>query len=337
VRVAYDGVIKPFSAVWDSTRYGWVSTSDGVLVLSEPDGASTWLPSNDTASDAAIFDVTVTVPKSLQVVGNGRLMSRKTTGATTAWRWRTDDPQAPYLATIAIGQYDFIGRKGLPKVAILDALDRRMPAEFTARARSSLSKQASMITFLQKYFGPYPFKNAGGIVSQTYLGYALETQTRPVYAGFIDDAVVLHELAHQWVGNSVRLARWKDIWLNEGFATYAEWLWLESRGGPTALQSARDVYDDIELDWSVNVADPRPELMFDQAVYERGALVLAMLRKEIGDAKFFSLLKTWTTANRGKPVTTEAFIAAAEKVAGRSLTSLFSTWLRSPVQPPTGP
>jgi aminopeptidase N len=191
---------------------------------------------------------------------------------------------------------------------------------------------------LEEWFGPYPFTVAGGIVDDVPdLGFALENQTRPVYSPvFFSDAdsgatVVVHELAHQWAGDSVRLAAWQHIWLNEGFATYAEWLWAEHEGTSTPQEQ----FDQLAALpagnplWQVPIGDPGPESdqLFAAATYSRGAMTLQALRTEVGDDAFAEILRQWFDSEAGEAVTTDDFIALAEEVSGQQLDDLFAEWL----------
>jgi len=208
---------------------------------------------------------------------------------------------------------------------------------------ASLAGQPQTIAFLASVFGPYPFSTAGGIVDIAPIGFALETQTRPIYstAFFTDlqsgENVVVHELAHQWTGDHLTIARWRDIWLNEGFATYAEWLWTEADGRETA-QEIFDAYaDGIPADdpfWTTIIGHPQSaDLLFDSAIYDRGAMTLHALRTAIGDRAFFRLLRVWVGEQGGGHVTIEEFIATAERVSGMQLDALFETWLFTPAKP----
>jgi hypothetical protein len=209
-------------------------------------------------------------------------------------------------------------------------------------ARGSLDRQPEIIGFLADVFGRYPFRSAGGIVpDEERLGFALETQTRPVYSQlfFSDpisgDSVVVHELAHQWFGDSLALERWRDIWLNEGFATYAEWLWSEREG----LDTAQELFDfgaGIPADnpfWSVVIGDPGPSQLFDRAVYNRGAMTLHALRLQVGDEAFFRTVRWWAALKSGRNVATEEFVALAERVSRQDLDAFFTTWLYTPEKP----
>jgi hypothetical protein len=207
---------------------------------------------------------------------------------------------------------------------------------------ASLEREGEIVDFLSSVFGQYPFSASGGIVDDVEFGFALENQTRPVYSPVFwtipgqGDIVVAHELAHQWYGDSLTLAAWKHIWLNEGFATYAEWLWSEHEGQATVQESFEGLYSAIPEDdpfWSVVIGDPTPEFLFDFAVYGRGAMTLQQLRLAVGDDDFFEILQRWAKSRAGQNVTTGQFIALAERVSGEDLDELFDTWLFTPGKP----
>jgi aminopeptidase N len=223
------------------------------------------------------------------------------------------------------------GPGGLPIVNAVDAdLDQ-------AAAAAVLARQPAMIEFFTGVFGPYPFGSFGAVVDDDEdPGYALENQTRPIYSGVPDESTVAHELAHQWVGNKITPRLWRDIWLNEGFATYAEWLWAEANGGPTPQQQFDEVYATPAEDelWTVPPGDPGPAALFDAAVYDRGAMTLQALRVTIGDAAFTEVLRQWAGRDQDVPVTTADLVALAEDVSGRDLDPLFQTWLYTPGKPP---
>ena len=218
-----------------------------------------------------------------------------------------------------------------------------LPVPQGAVAAASFARQPEILAFLAESFGPYPFGQAGGIVDDVEgLGFALETQTRPVYSrDFFEDpvgadSVVVHELAHQWYGDSLALGRWQDIWLNEGFATYAEWLWSEDQG----LGTTQEIFDfwatvfpPEEGFWLTTIGDPGPDALFDFAVYIRGGMTLHALRGTVGDEAFFEILESWATSRRDSNVTTPEFVALAEDVSGQDLDALFERWLSTPGYP----
>jgi len=208
---------------------------------------------------------------------------------------------------------------------------------------ASFARQGEIVDFLSANFGRYPFSAAGGIVDDLAdVGFALENQTRPIYAReFFTDAVsgqnvIVHELAHQWFGDSLAVARWQHIWLNEGFATYAEWLWDEHEGVHTAQDTFNFFYNQFAADhefWTLPIGDPGPDHLFDFPIYARGAMTLHQLRLAVGDTDFFTILRTWAKSNRDGNVATPQFIALAEKISGQQLDSLFQTWLFSTTKP----
>jgi len=217
------------------------------------------------------------------------------------------------------------------------------PANFGVVAGWSFAKHEQILAFEAELFGPYPFEAGGGVVDDGPFGFALENQTRPFYApGFFldpthpNDSVVVHELAHQWVGDSLAVEDWSNIWLNEGFATYTEWLWSEHEGLGTAQEIFDGIYQGIPARdpfWSVVIGDPGRRSLFDFSVYARGAMTLHRLRLAVGDDAFFQILRTWTTQNAGSNVSTDDFIALAESISGRQLDGLFDRWLFTASKP----
>jgi aminopeptidase N len=314
---------------------GWLRTKDGAFSLGQPESASSWFPVNDHPSDKATFTLAMTVPDGVEVLGNGVAGARTAKAGKTTWRWTESKPLASYLAFVVIGQYRVQTSTHAGKPMII-AIPESLPAD--GDAARSLARTGEVADFLATQFGPYPFDSFGGVVlDDDRVGYALETQSRPVYGNtfFVNrpnTTVVVHELAHQWYGNSVAIARWQDIWLNEGFATYAEWLWQEHDGGRTAQQSFDRVYSGFN--WSVPTGDPGPERLFGDAVYQRGAMTVHALRRTIGDPAFFALLKSWPAERRDGNARTEDFIAAAERAAGKDLGDLFEAWLFGTEKPP---
>jgi peptidase M1-like protein/immune inhibitor InhA-like protein len=204
-------------------------------------------------------------------------------------------------------------------------------------ARAAVAREPEMIDFLAGVFGPYPFSAVGSIIDDELISFALENQTRPIYSRvfFEDrgdaeaDTVIVHELAHQWAGDLLSVHNWRDIWLNEGFATYAEWLWAERQGRRTAQAAFDERMRTIPPGrfWDLRVGDPGRGHLFDAPVYQRGAMTLHALRVRIGDDAFFRLLGQWVSENAGGTVTTKRFIALAERISGKRLDGLFNTWL----------
>jgi aminopeptidase N len=305
--------------------YGWVPTRDGALVVAEPDGAPTWLPCNDHPRDKATFAFRVTVPRGLQVLANGEPSPPVTRRRTTTYVWTERSPMATYLAMIAIGRFSV--RRGMSgQIPVITAVDPKLRGAADRLYRTTIAA----IAWESRYFGPYPFRTAGGIVDDPRLDYALENQERPVYAGFApDDDFIVHELAHQWYGDSVSLSTWRDIWLNEGFATYAEWMWHEHMHKGSTKKIFKHYYAQPANSPIFQPPPGRPgrRALFGFSVYIRGAMALQALRDRVGSAAFFTILREWAVRHRDGNARTAQFVALAEQVSHRPLRRLFQVWL----------
>ncbi|MFH0515814.1 M1 family metallopeptidase [Streptomyces sp. M41] len=333
--VTYDGTPRTIEND-DGSREGWIETDDGSTALGQPAGSMTWFPGNHHPSDKATYDITVTVPKDedgdpYDVVGNGELISEEDKGGTVTRHWRTEEPMADYLAHVSVGYFEVHkGRTG-DDVPVYVAVD---PDESEAAADVDVTALVpEIVDWGSERFGPYPFSSAGAIVDHLPgLDYALETQTKPYFDEAPDEKLLVHELAHQWFGNSVTPREWKDIWLNEGLATYAEWLWEEGQGGRSADEIFEDFYDGTDPEsegiWAFPPADPPDAArVSDPPVYGRGAMVVHKVREAVGDKTFFDVLRTWTRQHRHGNADTGQFIALCEDKAGKNLAKLFDVWL----------
>jgi aminopeptidase N len=317
----------------DGSIEGWVPTKDGAFVVGEPQGSPTWYPVNDSPGDKATYDFAVTVPRSLTVMANGVLLSHGTTAGKTTWRWRESDPMASYLSTATIGRFD-LTRYSVAGVPAYVAVDPKLAK------RRVLSKLPRAIRFYISIYGPYPFAAVGAIVDKAPgVGYSLETQTKPVFPYMPDEATLVHELAHQWYGDSVTLVQWPDIWLHEGFATWSEWIWSEHEGHKSAHQIFMRLYStsaNANGFWNPPPGDPgTPVHLFDGTIYDRGGMTLQALREKVGDQAFFQIMRDWAQQNRFGSVTTPEFIALAEHDSGMDLGTFFQVWLYQPGKPTT--
>jgi len=325
VTIDYGGVPEPVVSAGFPT--GWLTTdTGGAYVIGEPDGGATWFPANDHPSDKAAFDISVTVPRGWVVASNGELVDREREGDTVTWHWQEDDEMATYLATVAIDRFAVVEEEtadGLPLVSFY-------PRDDAEALTGAFGDAEEMIAVYEDLFGPYPFDEYGAIVVPVTLGLALETQGRSIFGEDVAafDEFQAHELAHQWFGNAVTPARWEDIWLNEGFATYAEMLWSEATDETYDIDAdAESRRDQLAGDDGDQILDPGVDRWFSEAVYVRGGLTLHALRRAIGDEAFFELLRTWVADNEGESVTTDDFITLAEEVSGRQLDDFFDAWL----------
>ena len=232
----------------EGALYGWVTTRDGAMVVGEPEGSMTWYPVSDHPTDKATYSFEITVPQGKVAVANGLpAQDPVTANGWTTWFWDAPDPQASYLTTASVGDYTLTTSTTSSGLPIIDAVDDALTASNRATTAASLALQEEMISVFEDAFGPYPFNSFGSIVDDDTVGYALETQTRPVYSRVARQSTVAHELAHQWFGNAVSPERWQDIWLNEGWATYAEWVWSEASGGDSAqtqFEGVMEIPDD---------------------------------------------------------------------------------------------
>jgi aminopeptidase N len=331
VVVAYGGRPHPVKSP-DGFPTGWLPTRRGAFVASEPRGAITWFPCNDHPADKASFRFTVTVPRSRVAVANGALESVTRSRRARTYVWRAPEPVATYLATVAIDRYRLMrgSAGGIPSwTAVLHRKARHQ--------RFVLRPTARVLARFGSYFGAYPFSTTGGISVDGFDGVALETQTRPIYGTGFKRIIVVHELAHQWFGDAVSVRSWQDIWLNEGFATWSEWLWRTGGSDRGLRRIFRRLYHAPRRFkralWRVAPGDPTPKKMFGLSVYNRGALTLEALRQLIGDPVFYAILRRWVAEHLYGNASTAEFVALAEAESGRELDRFFAIWLYQQKKP----
>jgi aminopeptidase N len=333
VKISYAG--KPAAITDpDGSPDGWIKTADGAWVGSEPQGSASWYPANDHPSDKARFDFRVTVPAGLKAVCNGRLVKTVLHRGHRTFHWHEPDPMATYLATATIGRFD-VTRSHFDGLRSYVAVDPQVSG-----SDAILAKIPRIVRFFETKFGPYPFDDVGAIADPSSAGYSLETQTRPLFPGGVGEITLAHELSHQWFGDSVSLATWPDIWLNEGFATFAEWLWAAHEGGASLHQRFQTGYSTPGSDsayWNPPPGAPgSPANLFDGTIYQRGGLTLEALREKIGNDDFYSLLRQWASDHRHGNATTGQFIALASAVSAQDLTDFFDIWLDQAGRPAPG-
>ncbi|MGW2648416.1 M1 family metallopeptidase [Streptomyces sp. NPDC001393] len=346
LEIGYGGrpgpVRTPFGQIgWDRTG----DAHDGTLVAAQPLGAPSWFPCNDRPDDKAEFTFRVTVPRGHQALANGALLEWRTSDTTECWTYHHRGPMAPYLAAVYTGRFAHETWRATDSATGRPITGRNAyPVHLSGRARHDLGRQPEMFETFTRWFGPYPFETYGAVVVDAELDQPVENQTASVFGrNHIDgertwETLVAHELVHQWYGNSVSLRDWRDIWLNEGFATYGEWLWSEHIGEDSADTIARVAWRTLARQGTgLRIADPGPDRIFDDRVYNRGACTLHALRLTMGDDRFFAMLRGWHHAHRGESADTAAFIAHAGRTMPRVVEPLLRAWLYDTRLPPLPP
>ena len=332
VRITYSGV--PELVPDPATRgagVGWQRTDSGIFVSSQCIGAASWFPCNDHQRDRATFSFTVTAPKPYVVAANGILIEEKDLGDARTYVWRSKYPMAPYLATVGIAEFEVRVEEGPGGMPLRTYYAKTLSEEDMA----GFSRQAEIVEFLELCFGPYPFESVGAIVADEFLGGALETQTIPVYGrGAFGDDTIAHELAHMWFGDAVTANNWKDMWLNEGFASFGALLWMEFAHGEDAADALlRRTYGMLRRAEVGPPPDPGVEGVFSPRVYDRGMWVLHCLRTEVDEEVFFEILQTWFEKKSGATATTEEFLEHCDEISGQDLEEFFAGVLFAPVIP----
>jgi len=341
--VRYHGTPSTFDDNPELLNLGWTTAGRDTFVLSEPRGGFTFMPSNDHPSDKAVFNFTITAPSSLTVLANGVGTRLRESDGMTTWRFVQPQPMATYLVQIAIGEFDPETSVGPHSLPIRSGFDRDLPAP----ERAPLRRIGDIVAFFEPLIGTYPFDVAGVLVADAPTGFSLETQTLIImplnyFVGSksIDPSeatvILAHELAHQWFGDAVTPGTWSDIWLNEGFATYLEWLWQDHDGVRTLarqIERSSPLAKELRKGYGA-VLSPKADQIFSLNQYDGAGIVLHALRSEIGDSTFFDLLRDWVAIHRYGNVTTAQFEELATRKAGRDLSRFFTNWLASTDLPP---
>ncbi|MGZ0175930.1 MAG: M1 family metallopeptidase [Acidimicrobiales bacterium] len=317
---------------------GWTDFGDTIVVAGEPEGAAGWYPVNAHPIDKATYRIEVTASTDLVVAANGTQTEVTNNGDTRTWVYESVNPQAHYLTTVAIG--DFVLHEGAPSASGVP-VRHYFHTSTVDQSIITMARTGEMIDAFEAIFGPYPFENYGTVVVDADLGFALETQTLSVFGRDLVDSfatredIVAHELAHQWFGNSISLSQWSDIWLNEGFASYSEYLWLEaSEPGYDLDRAVRSDYEDLGFLLNSPPGSPPPSDLFNSSVYLRGGFTLHALRTTIGDDAFFQLLSTYVSEFGGGNALTRDFTSLAEDISGQNLDAFFQAWLFDEQLPP---
>jgi len=335
VSVSYEGT--PDAEATEAlrgVRVGWHSEEDGSFVLSEPDGASTWFPNNNHPRDKATYDMSVKVPNGYTAIANGVLEGQDESNGATTYHWVMHQPMASYLATVVTGRF-------IPTASQdVDGVPMHNYVPESGEPPRSFRDQPEDMSMLVERLGPFPFSAYGSVQlpesffgdgpSEAFLaGAAFEAQGRSLFgANSTSSSSVVHELAHQWMGDNVTVTDWsRDIWWVEGFAHYAEWVRDEVREGPAAYAAAVEGAR-RQTEGRTRVGRRPTATMFDETTYVGGALVFADLRAEVGDDTFWKILRTFNERFRHANATTADLVAVASEVSGQDLAGFFATQLR---------
>lgn len=339
LEISYGGNPSPTRSAWG--LLGWEELDDGVLVASQPIGASTWFPCDDHPASKAPYRFRITTDSPYTVVANGRLTSHRESGSTATWVYQQDEPMAAYLATVYIARAPWVslaaGSTGVRQLAVV-------PRKLRKAFDHDFARQHEMIALFERLFGPYPFSDYKVLVTDDELEIPVESQGMSTFGrNHVDgrsgsDRLIAHELAHQWFGNSVGVAAWQHIWLNEGFACYCEWLWAEHCGQGTADDLARHHHRRLSaLPQDLLLADPGPRDMFDDRIYKRGALTVHALRLLVSDAAFFEFTREWCQRHALGTVRTTQLLDLVRARFGDAVVAALRPWLFEPALPQLPP
>ncbi|MFG1607853.1 M1 family metallopeptidase [Actinoplanes sp. NPDC049265] len=349
-RVTVEGFTTTPTALDPASLPGFVHTTDGTVLLGQPNTAHRLFPSNDHPRDKASYTVALSAPKGWTAVANGIQVGTREAGDHTVFTYQESEPMATELLQVAVGDFVVHGRPAVNGVPIRDVVPRRLADELLPKTEV----EREQLAWMESLVGPYPFENYGSLVMDLGVAGALETQTLSAYDTRIfglpaakRDPILAHELAHQWFGDSVSPYTWSDVWLNEGHATWYELLYAEKAGTvkeytgfetrQAYLKSVYEQGDQFRSTWGP-VARPSKADNFRDVlnpnVYDGGAVVLYALEQEVGTAAFRRIERAWVRGHEGESVTTDDFIAVASKESKRDLTGFLTSWLYGEKTPP---
>nr|WP_082868770.1 M1 family metallopeptidase [Corynebacterium crudilactis] len=338
--IRYRGNPRPVRSEWG--MIGWEELNNGALVASQPSGAPSWFPCDDTPDEKALFDVHFHTDNGYVAVITGDLKSKQVSGSMTTWHYQSRERMATYLAAVHVGDYDTVPLGVSASGVSVDAYVPAGQFELRGRILQDFSKQVDMLDAYEKYFGPYPFSTYRVVITEDELEIPLEAHGLSSFGANHAtgqgtwERLIAHELSHQWFGNSLGLAQWNDIWLNEGFACYAEWLWFESVGVKSAADSAWEFYQGLAaLPQDILLSNPGPKDMFDDRVYKRGALTVHALRVLLGDAAFFKAVQAYVSEGRHALVEPRDLKRHLYEVSKdhAALDAVWNSWLKELVLP----
>ena len=336
LQVGYHG--KP-SAIEATGVRPFLWSRGEAAAIGEPQIGPWWFAANETPADKASYDVTLRVPRGQQAVSNGGLVRRVVGDRWTTWQWRQDEPIVTYLAFFTAGRFE-LRRSVVDGRPTVYAVSRQLTSGQRDRSFRLLARTPAVTRWLESWLGDYPYAHLGGVVHAMAADFALENAARPTYPYVggptrYNVSLVVHEMAHQWFGNDVSLQRWRDIWLNEGLASYAEWRYAEQKWGDEVHSRLLETWGAPwgSSFWQVRLSDPGVADLFAHAVYERGAMTVAALRCRIGEVDLDTVLTRWLAERAGGHGTDPEFRALAEEVSGEQLDGFFGAWLDTTAKP----
>ena len=332
VAVSYSGTPQPIADPGvPFATLGWHSDNGVIYTVSQPSGAMTWYPNNNHPTDKATFTFQITVPDGVTAAATGLLTDETSADGKTTTTWHMDDPMATYLAAIYIGDFERHEQRLNSGVLIRDYVPRGSDPSI----REALAITPEAMSFLEEILGPYPFEAYGTIVVPFPLGFALENQTLSVHGPLLlQPEIIAHELAHQWMGNSVTVDDWSQIWLHEGFATYLGLMFDADLSGQSIESVMANWHRQLAFSRTSPPGDIEIHELFDfNTVYLRGALTLHALRTHTGDDVFFNILRTHYDHTAGGTTNTEIFLGIVNDLAGPNAVSVVESWLYEPEMP----
>jgi aminopeptidase N len=327
---------------------GWVRTTDGLAMANQADAAHLVFPCNDHPSDKAMFTIRVTAPDGYTAVANGLPAGVDRVAGETTWTYRTQHPMATELTQVSIGRSTVLHRTGPHGLPVRDVV----PTKHREALEPWLEKTPDQISWMESKIGRYPFETYGLLMADADTGFELETQTlslferdlftEPAYPKWYVESIMVHELSHQWFGDSVSPRNWSDLWLNEGHATWYEALYAEEKADrpmETRMKAAYGASDRWRAAGGPPAAPKAPNpgkkiSIFRPNVYDGAALILYALREEIGRPAFEGLERAWVSRHEDGVATTADFVALAEEISGRDLGGFFQDWLYGEKTPP---
>jgi aminopeptidase N len=295
-----------------------------IYAVSEPDGARYWFPSNDHPLDKATFTIEITVPAGLEAISNGVLTREFSNPDRTTYIWEHNSPMATYLATVAVGDYEFLpatSPNGTP-------IGHYYFADLSEPFQQTVSITGEALDWMGEIFGQYPFESFGFVTARV-IRASLETQTMVILSeNMLNEETVIHEIAHQWFGDWVSMASWADMWHNEGFAVYISLMW-QTRNTPDSLDIfMQNLAATVDREASTDpLGNLPPQRMFGFDSYQRGALMIHNLRRLVGDEAFFNGLRAYFELYGGGAATREEFITVMEDKSRMDLNAFFMEWL----------